>query len=112
MAQVEGDMQDDISDEEYEATLDRMCADWERMIRDQGRAQGTRSNIVVLYEVRFGAVPEDLRTALTHIRDEDALRRILIVTGTRTAKDVSAAVRKASSALRLVELARPSGGLA
>lgn len=88
-------MQDDISDEQYEATLDRMCAEWEQRIRDQGRAQGTRSNIVVLYEVRFGAVPEDLRTALMRIGSEDALRQISIVTGTRAPEDVSAAAREA-----------------
>ena len=95
------DIEDDVTEEEqkeYEATLDRMCAEWEQRVRDQARAQATRSDVVYLYEVRFGCVPEELRAALTRIQSADELRRVLIVTGTRTVEDVSAAVREAAGA--------------
>ena len=91
-------MEDDVTEEEqreYEAALDRMCAEWEQQVRNQARAQATRSDVVYLYEARFGSMPGDLRAALARIRGEDRLRRIVLVSGTRTAEDVSTAVREA-----------------
>jgi hypothetical protein len=95
----EGNMQ-------YTEKLDRLYAAWEQRVKRQGLEQGLeqgrelamRSNIIDLYEVRFGSMPEDMRTALARVQDPEALRRILIVTGTRTAKDVSEAVREADGA--------------
>ena len=93
---------DSEDDMQYTETLERLYARWEQRVKRQGLEQGRelamRSNIIDLYEVRFGSMPEDTRTALARIQDPDELRRILIVTGTRAAEDVSVAVREAASA--------------
>jgi hypothetical protein len=74
--------------------LEYVYAVWERGVKQQGREQAMRENIVALYQARFGAVLEELRALIMHIRGEDALLRILIATGTRAAEDVNATVRE------------------
>ena len=73
--------------------LEHWYAVWERGVKQQGREQAMRENIVALYQARFGAMSEGMGAVIAHIRGEDALIRILIATGTRTAENVSAVVR-------------------
>jgi hypothetical protein len=90
---------DSEDDMQYTETLERLYAEWEQRVKEQGREQATRDNIIGLYQARFGSMPEDMRAALTRIRDEDGLRRLLIVIGTtRALEDVSTAVREAAGA--------------
>ena len=100
--QVPPGLYDDSEDDmQYTEALERLYAEWEQRVKDQGREQGLkalRNSIINLYQARFGSMPEDLRAALTRIMKEETLEGLVTVTGTRSPEDVSAAVRAAASA--------------
>jgi hypothetical protein len=59
----------------------------------QGRQEGVASSLIDLYEVRFGAMPEDLRAVIEDTHDEATLRAWVKLAGTRGADEVAEAIR-------------------
>jgi hypothetical protein len=61
--------------------------------RAQGVAQGIGRSVIMFYEARFGAMPEDLRAAVQNVDDEPTLASWVQLVGTRNADEVAAAIR-------------------
>jgi hypothetical protein len=59
----------------------------------QGIKQGVAHSLVEVYEARFGAMPEDLRTVVEDTDDEATLVAWLRLAGTRSADEIAAAIR-------------------
>lgn len=59
----------------------------------QGRAQGAAHSLVAVYEARFGAMPEDLRTIVENTHDDAMLLTWLQFASTHRANEVAAAIR-------------------
>jgi len=61
---------------------------------EEGVKQGLACSLIDLYEVRFGAMPEDIRAVIDDTHDEAAtLRAWVKLAGTRGADDIAAAIR-------------------
>jgi hypothetical protein len=61
--------------------------------REQGVKEGVVRALVALYEARFGAMPQDLRSVVEDTRDEPTLVAWLRLAGTRGADEIAAAIR-------------------
>lgn len=63
--------------------LERIYADWEqRVIEEVEEAtwqQGMRQSFVLVYELRFEAMPEELHDALGRVQDSSTLGRLYLV---------------------------------
>jgi len=59
----------------------------------QGIERGIARSLVDIYEVRFGAMPEELRVVIEDTHDEPTLRAWLKLAGTRGADEIAAAIR-------------------
>lgn len=59
---------------------------------DQGIARGLAHAVVRIYEVRFGAMPADLRTAVEDTREGQVLDAWLGLAGSRGADEIAAAI--------------------
>ena len=55
--------------------------------------EGVAHALIEVYEARFGAMPEDLRTVVNDTDDEPTLVAWLRLVGTRSADEVAAAIR-------------------
>jgi hypothetical protein len=84
--------------EQYKATLERMYAEWEQGILEQGLEQGWRKAFVTVYQTRFGALSGDLHAALALVHDEDSLQRLTVAAATLSRDQVDMAVQAAASA--------------
>ena len=86
--------QDSASEEEraYLMSIDGLYEQWEREVRQATREEDAKRTLRMLYEARFGAVPSAIAAAVAATRDTATLERWIILTGTRTADEVAAAV--------------------
>jgi hypothetical protein len=62
---------------------------------EQGREQGLAHALVEVYESRFGAMPDDVRAVVDDTDDESTLVAWLRLAGTRSASEITAAIRSA-----------------
>ena len=60
--------------------------------REEGRARA----LIELCELRFGAMPDDLRAVVEATRDESTLRGWFRLAATRTADELIAAIRRSA----------------
>ena len=77
---------------EYTDQLERIYADWQRQVNEQAFQQA----LLIGYEARFGAMPEDLRAALGRVHDESALRELIAILTSRAHEDIVAALQQAA----------------
>lgn len=61
--------------------------------RQEGRQEGVASSLVDVYEVRFGAIPHDLRAVIEDTHDEAVLRAWVKLASTRSANEIAEAIR-------------------
>jgi len=59
---------------------------------ERGIERGIARSLVDIYEVRFGAMPEDLRVVIEDTHDEPTLRAWLKLAGTRGADEIAAVI--------------------
>jgi flagellar biosynthesis/type III secretory pathway protein FliH len=59
----------------------------------QGVEQGIKQGLIEVYEARFGAMSDDLRTVVEGTDDEPTLVAWLRLAGTRSADEIAAAIR-------------------
>jgi len=59
---------------------------------EQGIERGIARSLVDIYEVRFGAMPEDLRVVIEDTHEEPTLRAWLKLAGTRGADEIAAVI--------------------
>jgi hypothetical protein len=83
----------DESEREYVMSTQNLYEEWERAIREQGREQGAKRALVMLYEARFGAMPPALAEAVETTRDSATLESWLLLVGTRSQEEVAAAMQ-------------------
>jgi hypothetical protein len=61
--------------------------------RREAVQEGFQQSLIDIYEARFGAVPEVIRTAIEDTHHEPTLRAWLKLAGTRSADEIAAAIR-------------------
>lgn len=59
----------------------------------QGVKQGVAQSLIDIYEVRFGALPEELRARIEETHDEPTLRGWLKLAGTHSAEELAAEIQ-------------------
>jgi len=59
----------------------------------RGLERGAANSLLLFYEARFGAVPEDVRGVIEDTHDEATLHGWIQLAGTRGADEVIAAIR-------------------
>jgi hypothetical protein len=65
---------------------------WRREAIQEGIERGIAGSLIDVYEARFGAMPEDLRTVIEATHDEAALRVWVKLAGTHSANEIAAAI--------------------
>jgi hypothetical protein len=83
-----------FEDTAFGRELDRMVNAITMPRYEEGLKEGYCLAFVGVYQARFGDVPDTLRAAIDAIdaRDEDTLRRWVVLAGTGSAEDVAAAI--------------------
>jgi hypothetical protein len=96
--------QDDMSEEEraYVMSIDSVYEQWEQQVtekaREQEREMGAKRTLRMLYEARFGAMPGAFAAAIEATHDVAALEHWILLVGTRSLEEVTAAVLAGASA--------------
>ena len=80
-------------DQEFLMDTQDIVETWRREAIQEGVERGIKQGLIEVYEARFGAMPEDLRTVVEDTDDEPTLRAWLRLAGTRSADEVAAAIR-------------------
>jgi hypothetical protein len=65
---------------------------WRREAIQEGIERGIAGSLIDVYEARFGAMPEDLRTVIEATHDEATLRVWVKLAGTHSANEIAAAI--------------------
>lgn len=95
--QIQHDSNDE-SERGYLMSTQNIYEEWERKTRAEGREQGVRRVIALLYEARFGAMPRALADAIDATHDAAVLEHWIMLVGTRSQPDVAAAIQAESKA--------------
>jgi hypothetical protein len=66
---------------------------WRQEAVREGIEQGVARSLIVVYEARFGAIPDELRAVIEDTHDEPTLRAWLKLAGTRGADEITAVIR-------------------
>jgi hypothetical protein len=95
---VPGDpMKQTTDDQEFLMDTQDIVETWRREAIQEGVKQGLKQGIahslIEVYEVRFGAMPEDLRTVVEDTDDEPTLVAWLRLVGTRSVDEIAAVIR-------------------
>ena len=80
-------------DQEFLMDTQDIVENWRREAIQEGVQQGVAGSVIEIYEVRFGAIPDDLRAVIEDTHDEATLRMWLRLVGIRSADEVAAAIR-------------------
>jgi hypothetical protein len=80
-------------DQEFLMDTQDIVETWRREAIEEGFKRGVARSLVAIYEVRFGAMPEDLRAVVEDTDDEPTLLAWLQLTGTLGADEIAAAIR-------------------
>lgn len=80
-------------DQEFLMQTQDIVETWRREAVQEGVEQGVARSLIGLYEVRFGAMPDDLRAIIEDTHDEATLSGWVKLAGTRSADEVAAAIR-------------------
>jgi hypothetical protein len=64
-----------------------------RQIFEQGIKRGIVRSLINIYEARFGAMPEEIRSVIEATHDEPTLLTWLTLAGTRGVDEITAAIR-------------------
>src|SRR5512140_783870 len=84
-------------DQEFLASTQDIVETWRREAIEEGVQQGIARSLVRIYEARFGAMPEEIRTVIEDNHDEATLYAWLEIAGPRGADDVAAAIHAVRS---------------
>lgn len=83
-------------DEEFMTDTQKIFEEWQRETRAEGRAEGTAQGLaqglVVIYEIRFGTMPSELKAAVEATKDAATLLDWLRLIETNTVETFAATV--------------------